>query len=73
MTAPSVKLVASGANVRIAGVPWPVYKLVALAVGVLVLVVVGVATATVGPAVVAGSAAATVVWLALGVFQSSDE
>jgi hypothetical protein len=72
MTAPSVKLVTSGANVRIAGVPWPVYKLVALAVGLLVLVVVGVATATVGPAVVAGSAAGTVVWLALGTFHSSD-
>jgi hypothetical protein len=73
MTAPSVKLVTSGADVRIAGVPWPLYKLVALAVGMLVLVVVGVATASLGPGVVAGSAAATVVWLGLGIFHSSDD
>ena len=73
MTAPSVKLVTSGADVRIAGVPWPLYKLIALAVGMLVLVVVGVATASVGPAVVAASAAATVVWLGLGVFHSSGD
>ena len=73
MTAPSVKLVTSGADVQIAGVPWPLYKLIALAVGMLVLVVVGVATASVGPAVVAGSAAATVVWLGLGVFHSSGD
>jgi hypothetical protein len=72
MTAPSVKLVASGTAVRIAGVPWPVYKLVALAVGMLVLVVVGVFTMSLGPAVVAASAAATAVWLGLGLFHSSD-
>jgi hypothetical protein len=73
MTAPSVKLVTSGTEVRIAGVPWPVYKLVALAVGLLVLLVVGVVTMNPGPAVVAASAAATVVWLGLGLFQSSDD
>jgi hypothetical protein len=73
MTAPSVKLVTSGTAVRIAGVPWPVYKLVALAVGMLVLVVVGVVTTSLGPAVVAASAAATVVWLGLGSFHSSDD
>jgi hypothetical protein len=73
MTAPSVKLVTSNADVRIAGVPWPLYKLIALAVGMLVLVVVGVATASLGPAVVAASAAATVVWLGLGVFHSSGD
>jgi uncharacterized membrane protein YqjE len=60
MTAPSVKLVASGTEVRIAGVPWPMYKLVALAVGLLVLLVVGVATMN-------------AVWLGLGLFQSSDD
>ena len=58
-------------EVRIAGVPWPLYKLVSLAIGVLVLVVVGVATASVGSAVVAGFAAATVVWLALSIFRSA--
>lgn len=70
MTAPRVKLVTSGTEVRIAGVPWPVYKLVALAVGTLVLVVVGVITMNAGPAVVAAAAAATVVWLGLGLFHS---
>jgi hypothetical protein len=73
MTAPSVKLVTSGTDVRIAGVPWPVYKLVALVVGLLVLLVVGVVTMNPGPAVVAAAAAATVVWLGLGLFQSSDD
>jgi hypothetical protein len=59
-------------EVRIAGVPWPAYKLAALAVGVIVLVLVGLATTSLGPAVVAASAAATVVWLGLGLFQPSD-
>ena len=59
-------------EVRIAGVPWPMYKLVALAVGVIVLVIVGIATTTVGPAVVAAAAAATVVWLALSVFSHDN-
>jgi hypothetical protein len=72
MTAPRVKLAASDAEVRIAGVPWPVYKLVALTVGILVLVVVGVVTMNPGPAVVAAAAAATVVWLGLAVFRSDD-
>jgi hypothetical protein len=59
-------------EVRIAGVPWPMYKLVALAVGAVVLVVVGLATTAVGPAVVAAAAAATVVWLGLSVFSHDD-
>jgi hypothetical protein len=73
MTAPSVKLVTSGTEVRIAGVPWPAYKLVALGIGLLVLLVVGVVTMNPGPAVVAAAAAGTVVWLGLGLFQSSDD
>jgi hypothetical protein len=73
MTAPSVKLVTSGTEVRIAGVPWPVYKLVALGVGLLVLVVVGVVTASLAPAVVAAAAAGTLAWLALGLTQPSDD
>jgi hypothetical protein len=73
MTAPSVKLVTSGSEVRIAGVPWPVYKLVALAVGVLMFVIVGVVTTSLAPAVLSASAAATVVWLALGAVHSSDD
>ena len=60
-------------EVRIAGVPWPAYKLIALAVGTLVLVVVGMATMSAGPAVLSGAAAAAVVWLGLGLFSSSDD
>jgi hypothetical protein len=60
-------------EVRIAGVPWPVYKLAALVVGILVLVVVGVATMNPGPAVVAAAAAATIAWLALSLFFSTDD
>ena len=49
-------------QVSIAGVPWPVYKLLALAV----------ATASAAPAVLAAAATGTIVWLGLGAFQSSD-
>jgi hypothetical protein len=73
MTAPSVKLVTSGTEVRIAGVPWPVYKLVALGIGLLVLLVVGVVTTSLAPAVVAAAAAGTLAWLALGLVQPSDD
>lgn len=68
MTAPT----RTPGRVLIAGVPWPVYKLAAIAVGVLVLTVVGVATTSVGPAVVAAAASATVVWLGLSLFQRSS-
>ena len=66
-----VKPMTTPTEVRIAGVPWPLYKLVALAVSMLVFAVVGVA-AGIGQAVVAASAAGTVVWLALSVFSSSE-
>jgi hypothetical protein len=59
-------------QVLIAGVPWPVYKLVALAAAAVVLVLVGLLTMTVGPAVVAASATGTVVWLVLGLFHRDD-
>jgi hypothetical protein len=72
MTAPRVKLVTPDTEVRIAGVPWPAYKLVALAVGMVVLLIVGVVTMNPGPAVVAAAAAAPAVWLGLAVFHSSD-
>ena len=58
-------------EVNIAGVPWPVYKLLALAVGLIVLVIVAVATSSAAPSVLAAAAAATVVWLALRPFHSS--
>jgi hypothetical protein len=54
-------------EVLIAGVPWPVYKLVALVVGVVVLVAVGVVTASAGPAVLTAAAASTAVWLGMRV------
>jgi len=48
------------------------YKLAALAVGAVVLVLVGVVTLNPGPAVVAAAAAATVVWLGLSPFSPSN-
>jgi hypothetical protein len=59
-------------EVSIAGVAWPVYKLLALAIGFLVLVIVAVATASAAPSVLAAAAAGTVVWLTLSPFHSSD-
>lgn len=65
-----VKLVTTPTEVRIAGVPWPVYKLAALAAGVVVLVVVGMVTATAGPAVVAAATVGTVTGLVLRLLQT---
>ncbi len=59
-------------EVSIAGVPWPVYKLLALAIGLVVLVIVSVATGSAAPSVLAAAAAGTVVWLALSPFHSSE-
>lgn len=59
-------------EVHIAGVPWPAYKVIALAVGALVFVIVGVMTASAAPAVLSGAAAAVVVWLGRAVVRSSD-
>ena len=56
-------------QVNIAGVPWPVYKLLALAIGLIVLVIVAVATTAAAPSVLAAAAAGTVVWLGLRPFQ----
>jgi hypothetical protein len=56
-------------EVTIAGVPWPVYKL--LAIGLVVMVIVAVATGSAAPSVLAAAAAGTVVWLALSPFHSS--
>jgi hypothetical protein len=58
-------------EVSIAGVSWPVYKLLALSIGLLVLMIVAVATSSAGPSVLAAAAAGTVVWLALSPFQST--
>jgi hypothetical protein len=59
-------------DVSIAGIPWPAYKLLALAVGLLVLVIVGVATTSAAPAILSAAAAATVVWLGLGIFHRAN-
>lgn len=56
------------AEVRIAGVPWPTYKLVALVMGLLSLVLIGVITASASAAVLTGAAVTTVFWTALGIF-----
>lgn len=53
-------------QVPIAGVPWPAYKLVALAVGLVTLLAVGVVTASAATAVLSAAASCTAVWLALG-------
>jgi hypothetical protein len=53
-------------QVPIAGVPWPAYKLVALAVGMATLLGVAAATASAAAAVLAGAGACTAVWLVLG-------
>lgn len=55
----------------IAGVPWPAYKLVALAAGLAVLLVVGALTTSAAPAVLAAAATGTVLWLVLGLAHPS--
>ena len=52
--------------------PWPAYKVLALAVGVLVFLVVGVMTASAAPAVLSGAAAAVAIWVGQALFRSSD-
>jgi hypothetical protein len=59
-------------EVSIAGVPWPVYKLLALTIGLVVLVIVAVATTSAAPSVLAAAAAGTLVWLSLRPFHPSD-
>ncbi len=50
-------------EIAIAGIPWPMYKLLALIVGVVTLLLVGVVTASMGTAVLTAAGAATLVWL----------
>ena len=60
-------------SVSIAGVAWPVYKLVALLFGLLVFAVVAVVTTAAGPAVLSGAGVGTLAWLlGLGITGSSD-
>ena len=55
-------------EMSVAGVPWPAYKVLALVVGLVVFGITAVATVSAGPAVLGGAAAASAVWLGLGVF-----
>ena len=57
-------------EVLIAGVPWPLYKLAALLVGTVVLIAVGIVTASAAPAVLTAAAAGTAAWVALRVAAS---
>jgi hypothetical protein len=59
-------IVAPSADVPIAGVPWPRYKVIALVLGFVVAVVVGLLTMSAAPSVLSGAAAGTSVWLTLG-------
>jgi hypothetical protein len=61
------------AQVPIAGVPWPLYKLVALAVGLVALVVVFLVTASAAPAVLIAAAITTVLWVGFGVRRPSRD
>ncbi|MEZ0339641.1 hypothetical protein ACAG25_06615 [Mycobacterium sp. pV006] len=51
------------ATVSVAGVPWPVYKVVALLVGFLTFALVAVIVAAPGPAVLTAAAVASVIWI----------
>jgi hypothetical protein len=52
-------------EVLIAGVPWPMYKIAALLVGIVVLVAVAAVTASAAPAVLTAAGAAAAVGLGL--------
>jgi hypothetical protein len=69
MTAPT----RTPGTMLIAGTPWPVYKLVALALGAAVFVLVGVVTMALDLAVLAGAGAAALAWVGLGSFHANDE
>jgi len=67
-TADHIRSIASpkSSEVTIAGVPWPRYKVVALILGLVVTLVVGIATTNAAPAVLAGAAVGTFLWVTLG-------
>jgi hypothetical protein len=55
-----------GSTVSIAGVPWPTFKVVSLLLGLVVFVIVGLATTTAAAAVLTASAVSALAWLTLG-------
>lgn len=59
-------------EVRLAGVPWPAYKLIALAAGLIALIVVGAVTTSAGPAVLSAAAVAALTWIGLRLTAAAD-
>ena len=53
-------------TISIAGVAWPAYKVVALLMGLLVFVVVAVATTSAAPAVLSAAGITVLAWVTLG-------
>ncbi|MGE2731944.1 hypothetical protein ACQI4F_20955 [Mycolicibacterium vaccae] len=49
-------------TVSVAGVPWPLYKVVALVMGFITFALVGVVTSAAAPAVLTATGVATVIW-----------
>ncbi|MCV7384565.1 hypothetical protein [Mycolicibacter longobardus] len=62
----------SGQQVPIAGVPWPAYKLIALAVGLVTLLGVGAVTSSAAAAVLTAAGLCSAVWLVLGLQRPSQ-
>jgi hypothetical protein len=60
-------------EVRIAGVPWPLYKVVSLIVFGLVLLVVAAVTTSASAAVLSAAAAATAVWIVLAMLRPESD
>lgn len=58
-------------DVRVAGVPWPAYKLIALLVGALVFAVAGILTMSAPVAVLSGAGVGTLVWVGLSLYCAS--
>jgi hypothetical protein len=58
----SAATTSSARTVAVAGVPWPLYKLVALLVGAIAFGIVAVTAGAMAPAVLTGAGVATLVW-----------
>lgn len=60
-------------EVRIAGVPWPRYKVASLAAFGLVFLLVGVVTMSAAAAVLSAAAVGTFVWVTFGALTSGAQ
>lgn len=58
-------------EVSVAGVPWPTYKLAALAAALVTLLLVGAVTASAAAAVLTAAGVGTAVWLVSGALHTS--